>query len=155
LKDTTQKRDYKKKIINNKNSILDTINNEIKELIIKIKESTDKHDRNYFKEIDNTKRKFSLFNYQLRLIALRRKLELSAVKERVFLDLLLPIDESSKELENCLEFFSKQRMSNADILIRLSTDYTWLFIKRASNFLQMIDYEDLFYYFLNMGKKLP
>ena len=102
-------------------------------------------------------RKARLSDYYLRLIKLIRELELTRVKERVASDLLLPMTKSNKEiekLENCIEYFSKQKMSNADILIRLSTESTLLSTKRFSIFLQMIDYEDLFYYFLNMGRKL-
>lgn len=92
----------------------------------------------------------------LRLIALIRKQELTAVKERVFSDLLLPVkDNSRKVLEKCIEYFSKQGMSKVDILIRLSTESTLLLIKRVSHFLQMMDYEYLFYYFLDKGRKLP
>lgn len=45
--------------------------------------------------------------------------------------------------------------SNSDILIILSIESTLLSTKTFSIFLQMIDYEDLFYYFLDMGRKLP
>ena len=151
----SKKKLNQKEMINTNDRHLDRIDNEINELVCKIKELACNDKRNYFKEIDHTERNFLLLSYKLRLIALTRELELTAIKERKFLDLLLPIDESSKELENCLEHFSKQGMSNADILIRLSTESTWLFIKRVSNFLRMIDYEDLFSYFLNRGRELP
>ncbi|MGE5863136.1 MAG: hypothetical protein ACM31H_05135 [Nitrososphaerales archaeon] len=44
---------------------------------------------------------------------------------------------------------------NADILIRVSTECTWLNIENVNNFLPMIDYEDLFCYFFNTGRELP
>ena len=107
-----------------------------------------------FKKLDYTEQIIYSIRYMLRYTALVRELEISAVKERVLLS-LLPIDKHTKELEECLKFFSKQGMSNADIIIRCSTECSWLITNNSTVFLPMTDYESLLDYFFNTAHDLP
>jgi len=126
-------------------------NRKLKELLFK-NELAENHRRDYFKEVNQSQREIFSLNDELQLLETSlRQFELNAVRDVVFLKLLLPIGKSRKKLEYYLEYFLGQKMSNVDILIRLSTQSCWLF---TGYYLPMIDYEDLFYYFLNMGKKL-
>ena len=89
--------------------------------------------------------------YILRKTALVRELDISAVKERILLSLLptlFPIDKYLEELEECEKIFLNHGMSNADIIIRCSTECCWLYVNNSTVFLPMMDYESLLYFFL-------
>ena len=125
---------------------LSNLRNKINELKLKPKNID-------FKKFDYTEQIIYSIRYLLRYTALVRKLELSAVNERVLLS-LLPIDKYTKQLDECKKFFSNQDMSNADIIIRCSTECCWLNINNSFVFLPMIDYECLLYDFFDIGRDL-
>jgi hypothetical protein len=89
----------------------------------------------------------------------QRELELLAIKEKVYLN-LLPLNNTikgTKRIAKCLEYFSNRyQFSNADIIIRCSTDCCWLDNFNGSYvFLPMVDYESLLFYFSNSAYDLP
>ncbi len=107
-----------------------------------------------FKKLDFTKQIICSIRYVLRYTALVRELEISAVKERVLLN-LLSIEKYTKALGECFKYFSKQGMSNADIIIRCSTECSLLDINNSNAFfLPMTDYESLLDYFFNTAHDL-
>jgi hypothetical protein len=91
-------------------------------------------------------------NLMIWITRYQRELELLAIKEKVYLNLLpLNNNKGTKRIANCLEYFSnKYQFSNADIIIRCSTDCCWLDnINGSYIFLPMVDYETLLFYFSN------
>ena len=88
----------------------------------------------------------------------QRELELLAINEKAYLN-LLPFNNTlkgTKRIAKCLEYFSNRyQFSNADIIIRCSTDCCWLNINNSSVFLPMSDYESLLCYFFDIGRDLP
>jgi hypothetical protein len=118
----------------------------------KIKQLSYNRENLDFKKFGNIEKLIYSLSYILRCTALVRKLEISAVKERVLLNLLLPYDEDLGGLGECLKFFSNQGLSNGDIIIRCSTECTWL--DNSNVFLPMSDYECLLTYFDDTGHDL-
>ena len=106
-----------------------------------------------FKKLGNIEKAIYSLSYTLRYISLVRDLEISAVKERVFLNLILSIDNDIGGLEECLKFFSNQGLSNGDIIIRCSTECTLL--DNSNVFLPMIEYESLLTFFFDTAHDLP
>jgi hypothetical protein len=140
---------------------LEKLTHDYKEQLKKINDIRHKLPAHYKKQFkqkyDNKQAALSLY-CALRYIAYLRELDLLAVREKVYLNLTLHLDESSKGLdifENYVEYFSKLGMTNADVLIRCSTENMWLITANTNKFLPMIDYEDLLYYFFNTARKLP
>ena len=87
----------------------------------------------------------------------QRELELLAINEKVYLN-LLSFDNTPKRtnMEKCLKYFSNRyHFSNADIIIRFSTESCWLNINNSYVFLPMIDYEALLCNFFNTAHDLP
>ena len=99
-----------------------------------------------------------LNNFMIWSTRYQRELELLAIKEKVYLN-LLPLNNTiigTKRITKCLEYFSnKYQFPNTDIIIRCSTDCCWLDNFNGSYvFLEMIDYEALLYYFVNTAHDL-
>ena len=104
-----------------------------------------------------------LHNLSVWLNRYQRELELLSINEKVYLN-LLSFDNTTKGTKNiakCLEYFSnKYQFSNADILIRCSTESILLnFHSSNQNYnlisMKMTDYESLLYYFFNTAHDLP
>jgi hypothetical protein len=151
---------YYSKKTNQNEELYTAISNspQLSNLYNKIKELDAYYKKQPLKKMDDLKKSLFTIVYTLRRLAYLRKLEIIAVKERVFLKILLPLDESNEFLdilEKCVEYFSKQGMTNADILIKCSTGHTSLNIANTNEFLPMIDYEGIFWYFFNTARKLP
>ena len=139
----------------NQNEKLNDINNYplLRNIHNKINELKRTHENLDYKKLDYIEKVIYSLRYTLRYIALLRELEISAIKERVFLNLILSIDMHTEGLEECLKFFSNQSLSNADIIIRCSTECTWL--DNSNVFLPMTDYESLLTYFFDTAHDLP
>lgn len=110
-----------------------------------------------FKKLDDLKQIIYFTHYMLRYTTLARELEIAAVKDKILLN-LLPIDNYTDQLEKCEKYFLNLGMSNADIIIRCSTEccwLDWLNTNKSFVFLPMVDYEALLYDFFNTAHDLP
>lgn len=100
----------------------------------------------------------NLYNLMVWVNRYQRELELLAINEKVYLN-LLSFDNTpkrTKHMEKCLKYFSNRyHFSNADIIIRFSTESCWLNISNSYVFLPMIDYEYLLCDFFNTSHDLP
>ena len=145
----------------NQDCELDTIianSPQLSNIYNKIEKLSTYYKQQQIKKMDDITRVHSSLSYLLRYIAYLRELDLIAVKEKLFVNYALPLDESLEGLdilESYVEYFSNLGMTNADILIRCSTEITLLNISNPIKILPMTNYLDLLDYFYNTAKKLP